>query len=118
MRKSLCEKCAGLCCRYIALPIETPDCDADFENIRWYLAHEGISIFVESGDWYINMSTRCKYLRKDNMCDVYEKRPTICRSYKDDNCDYHSGDYGYELHFTCMEELDEYLAARDKHVMK
>ena len=110
MSENLCEKCAGLCCRYIALPIETPTERQEFEDIRWYLAHEGISVFVEGDDWYINMATRCKYLNKDNMCEIYENRPKICRKYKDDNCDYHSGDYGYDLHFTSLEELDEYLA--------
>jgi len=105
----LCQKCAGLCCRYIALPIETPESKADYDDIRWYLAHEGISVFVEDEDWFINIANRCKYLNKDNLCDIYEHRPKICRGYKEANCDYHSGDYGYELHFTCTEELDEYL---------
>jgi len=105
----LCKKCAGLCCRYLALPIETPTDKDDFDDIRWYLAHEGISIFVEDGDWYINIANRCKYLTRDNMCDIYEHRPKICRGYKEDSCDYHSGDYGYELHFTSIEELNEYL---------
>ena len=109
---SLCQKCAGLCCRYVALPIETPEDKSDFEDVRWYLAHEGITVFVEEGDWYINMATRCKYLDRDNMCTIYEHRPKICRGYKDDNCDFHSGDYGYELHFTSIEELDEYLAEK------
>ena len=106
----LCEKCAGLCCRYIALPIETPDTKSDYDDIRWYLAHEGISVFVEDEDWYINIANRCKYLNKDNQCDIYEHRPRICRQYQEKSCDFHSGDYGYELHFTSIEELDEYLA--------
>lgn len=110
MAVSLCRKCAGLCCRYVALPIETPKTKADFDDVRWYLAHEGISIFVEDGDWYINIANRCKYLDQDNRCAIYEHRPRICRSYQDKNCDFHSGDYGYELHFTSIEELDEYLA--------
>ena len=107
MSEILCEKCVGLCCRYLALPIDTPESKGDFDDVRWYLAHEGISVFVEDGDWYI--ANRCKYLTRDNRCDIYENRPRLCRGYKEDTCDYHSGDYGYEMYFTSIEELDEYL---------
>ena len=111
-RESLCPKCAGLCCRYVALPIETPKTRADFDDIRWYLAHEGFSIFVDEGDWYVNVAARCKYLTDENMCRIYLNRPRICRTYKDDNCDYHGGDYGYDLHFSSTEELEEYMAKK------
>ena len=109
MDDSLCIKCAGLCCRYIALPIETPEDRSDFDDIRWYLAHEGISVFVEDDDWYINIANRCRFLDRDNRCGIYETRPKICRRYTEDSCDFHSGDYGYELHFTSIEEVDEYI---------
>ncbi len=109
MSDPLCKKCAGLCCRYLALPIETPTDKDDFDDIRWYLAHEGISIFVEKGDWYINIANRCKHLTRENLCDIYDTRPKICRGYHHETCDYHSGDYGYELFFTSTEELNEYL---------
>ncbi len=109
MSDILCKKCAGLCCRYLALPIETPTDKDDFDDIRWYLAHEGISIFVEEGEWYINIANRCKHLTKENRCDIYETRPRICRGYQDETCDYHSGDYGYEMFFTSTEELNEYI---------
>ena len=110
----MCESCAGLCCRYLALPIETPEDADDFDDVRWYLAHEGISVFVEDNEWYIQIATRCKYLQKDHRCAIYPRRPKICRSYTDESCDYHSGDYGYDLHFGSLEELDEYLAAHGK----
>ena len=71
----LCQKCAGLCCRYIALPIDEPEDFDEFEDVRWYLAHEGISVFVEDDQWYINMASRCRFLGKDNLCGIYEDRP-------------------------------------------
>ncbi len=110
MAEILCTKCPGLCCRYIALPIETPTTKKDFDDVRWYLAHEGITVFVEEGEWYLNIAARCKFLRQDNLCDIYEERPKICRRYSEENCDFHGGDYGYEKYFSCMEDLDEYLA--------
>lgn len=107
----LCEHCTGVCCRYIALPIEKPESRADFDDIRWYLLHTGISVFVEDGEWYINMATPCRHLGADNRCRIYHTRPSICRKYTAENCDYHSGDYGWEQHFACPEHLDEYAMA-------
>ncbi|MFH1746647.1 MAG: YkgJ family cysteine cluster protein [Planctomycetota bacterium] len=105
----LCEHCTGACCRYIALPIETPDTRPEFDDIRWYLLHENISVFVEDGEWFINMVTPCRHLQADNRCGIYATRPRICRQYTTEKCDYHSGDYGWEQHFTCPEHLDEYV---------
>ena len=76
-----CEKCTGLCCRYFALPIETPEDKDDFDDIRWYLCHKGITVFVEDGDWYINIKNKCKHLsEKDNRCKIYSKRKVAIRS--------------------------------------
>lgn len=102
----LCEHCTAVCCRYIALPIQTPESDADYEDIRWYLLHEGVSVFVEDDDWYISVTTTCRHLQPDFRCGIYETRPKICRTYSTNNCDYHSGDYGWSAHFTCPEHLD------------
>ncbi len=109
MPGTLCEHCTAACCRYIALPIEKPETRADFDDIRWYLLHEHVSVFVEDGDWYIAFNTPCRHLQPDNRCGIYEARPRVCRAYSTDNCDYHSGDYGWEEHFAAPEHLDEYL---------
>ena len=105
----LCEHCTAACCRYIALPIDKPETRADFDDVRWYLLHEHVSVFVEDGDWYIAFNTPCRHLQPDNRCGIYETRPRVCRAYSTDNCDYHSGDYGWEEHFSAPEHLDEYL---------
>jgi Fe-S-cluster containining protein len=105
---SLCDRCAALCCRYIALPIDNPTDARDYDNIRWYLLHENIVVFIEEGQWYIGILTRCKQLRPDNRCGIYETRPRICRSYTTDNCDYHGGDYNYDVLFTSAEQVREF----------
>jgi len=104
----LCEHCTGVCCRYIALPIDKPESRSDFDDIRWYLLHEGISVFVEDGVWHLYVETTCRHLQPDHRCGIYSTRPRICREYSSDGCDYHSGDYGWEHHFTLPEHLDEY----------
>jgi hypothetical protein len=58
----LCDYCPAKCCRYFALPIETPTTRKDFEFIRWYLLHDRASIFTEEEDWYLLVHTKCKHL--------------------------------------------------------
>ena len=101
----LCDRCAALCCRYVALPIDNPDTAKDFDNVRWYLMHENVHVFVDDDQWYVGFATRCKHLQPDNRCGVYETRPRICRGYTTDNCDYHGGDYQYQHLFTSAEQL-------------
>ncbi len=107
----LCEHCTAACCHYVALPIDEPTTRSDFEDIRWYLIHNNITVFVEDGEWFISFHTVCRHLQDDYRCGIYETRPKICRAYTTDNCDYHSGDYGWEHHFTCPEHLDDYIRA-------
>ena len=104
----LCDECAALCCRYIALPIDNPTNRKDYDHIRWYLCHENIVVFIEKKQWYIGILARCKYLQQDNRCGIYETRPRVCRSYTTDNCDYHGGEYDFEVLFTSAEQLREY----------
>lgn len=105
-----CQKCEGKCCRYFAQPIETPEDWDDFDDIRWYLCHEDVSVFVEEGDWYLNVQNKCRYLsEKDYLCQNYEMRPGICRKYDTDNCDLSGDDYGYELHFLDDKQMEEYM---------
>jgi Fe-S-cluster containining protein len=106
--ENLCDKCAALCCRYIALPIDNPEDVRDYDNIRWYLMHENIVVFVEEEQWYIGIFAKCKHLQPDNRCGVYLTRPRICRGYNTTNCDYHGGDYNYSDLFTSADQLREY----------
>jgi Fe-S-cluster containining protein len=119
-KKVLCDKCSGLCCRYFALPIETPEDRGDYDDIRWYLCHKDITVFVEDGDWYINIKNKCKHLsEKDNRCKIYDKRPRICRQYRHRTCDLVEGEYDYELHFTSNKQMEEYIKIKfSDNVMK
>jgi len=74
MSSCLCDQCAGLCCRYFALPIDNPETKRDYDNIRWYLLHEKVVIFIESKQWYIGILNRCKQLQADNRCGIYQTR--------------------------------------------
>ncbi|MFO0915551.1 MAG: YkgJ family cysteine cluster protein [Pirellulales bacterium] len=106
----LCQYCTAKCCRYFALPIETPTEIRDFEFIRWYLLHERATVFVDEGDWYLMVHTQCKHLRPDQMCGIYETRPIICREYSTDNCEYED-DWVYDKYFETPEQVAEYAEA-------
>jgi Fe-S-cluster containining protein len=104
----LCDQCAALCCRYFALPIDNPKSARQYDDIRWYLCHENVVVFIEEKQWYLGIMSRCKHLQPDNRCGIYEKRPKVCREYTTDNCDYHGGEYDFEQLFTSAEQLEAY----------
>lgn len=104
-----CDKCNALCCQYFCFEIDKPDEYDDFEDIRWYLCHTGVSVHVdEEGDWYIQIANKCDKLDENNRCVIYEDRPLICRSYSGDNCELTGSDYGYVDEFMTPEQLDDY----------
>ena len=104
-----CLKCESRCCRYYCFQIDTPESYDEFEDIRWYLCHEGVTVHIdEEGDWYISIANRCAKLGPDDRCTIYEERPLICRTYDPSGCDRTGGDYCYEQEFTTPEQLEEY----------
>jgi Fe-S-cluster containining protein len=107
----LCSYCTAKCCRYFALPIETPDCVQDLDFIRWYLLHDRASVFIEDDTWYLLVHTDCKHLQSNHLCGIYETRPQICRDYTTDSCEY-DDDSVYDMYFETAEQVAEYMEAR------
>jgi Fe-S-cluster containining protein len=106
----LCSYCSAKCCKYFALPLETPTEREDFEYIRWYLLHERAAVFTEEGTWYLLVHTTCKHLQPDNRCGIYHTRPPICREYSTDNCEYEDN-WVYDHYFETSEQVEEYIEA-------
>lgn len=109
--ESLCNYCTAKCCKYFALPIDTPTESRDFDFIRWYLLHEQASVFLDEGVWYLLVHTPCRHLLSDNRCGIYQTRPNICREYSTENCEYEDS-YVYEGYFETAEQVQEYYEAR------
>ena len=107
-KKSDCAVCGGQCCRYFGLPIETPETPGDFDDVRWYLLHAGTEVYVDEGDWYLNVKNTCKHLQQDSSCAIYSNRPRICRQYSMNECEATSDEYEHEHHFNSAEELEAY----------
>ena len=114
MASAKCGACDGKCCRHIALEIDEPDDAAQFVDIRWYLCHQGVQVFVEDGKWYLQVYARCRYLDDNFSCTNYENRPNLCRSYDMGSCEGTKLDFEYELHFKSDADLDAYLSKKKK----
>lgn len=106
----LCDYCSAKCCRYFALPIEEPETRDDWEYIRWYLMHEGATLFSEDGAWYLLVHAECRNLQSDNRCAIYDTRPQICRDYSVDACEYEDH-FLYEQYLETAEQAAEYAEA-------
>jgi len=103
-----CSKCNAICCQYVAIEIDKPTTKGDFEDIRWYISHRDLWIFVDNDEWYLCIERPCKYLSKTNKCTVYETRPSICRKYSMTNCEKHGTGKPYDMKFSTPEEIQTY----------
>lgn len=115
-----CANCDGACCKYIAMELDCPEDLDDFENIKWYIIHKNVRVYVEDDcTWNIEFLTPCKNLGENNNCMAYDKRPKICRKYDHDECTFHNG-YSEKYSFETIEDVDKYLEEvfeKGKHIV-
>ncbi len=104
-------ECGARCCRYLTIQIPAPKLKSDFDEIRWFLAHRDISVYVESRRWQVEVRNRCKHLKSSNLCDAYERRPDVCRLYDVEACEYPERPL-HSLQLDSEEEFDLWLARR------
>jgi len=105
-----CDTCGGKCCEYIAIEIGRPTTKTDFDNIRWYLTHKNVNIFVDHDKkWHVEFRTPCEKLTKNKKCLMYENRPQICRKHgnKEQECEYY--DSPYTLYISSIKDFEAYL---------
>ena len=113
MTKANCKKCNAKCCRYVSLEIDKPEDKEDFENIKWFVAHKNVNVYVDDeGDWYIEFLTHCDLL-KNNKCKDYKNRPKICRKYSKEECTFHN-DYSEKHTFKTIKDVEKYLENQSK----
>lgn len=114
-----CDACRAKCCMYFALQIDTPTTKDDFEHIKWYVSHKNVFIFVDGGDWYLQVDNPCEHLGPRLECTIYDRRPKICRDhgYNEDhepNCE-HFQDPNEPLHdaeYHTIEDVERLVARR------
>lgn len=112
----ICAECGAACCNHIALEIDKPSSKKSADNIRWYLLHEGVEVFIDhSKSWFVKFPSKCKKV-KNTMCGIYETRPLICREYPEKNqtCEYEGeGEYYIKL-FKTEEDFMKYYLKKKK----
>jgi hypothetical protein len=64
MPESLCDRCAGLCCRYFALQIDNPKTARHYDDIRWYLMHENVVVYIENKKWFVGILKNARTWRR------------------------------------------------------
>ena len=106
----LCQYCTARCCRYFALPIDEPTDWEAFDNIRWFMFHGRVSVFVSDKVWYLAVHADCQHLQEDHRCGIYIDRPKICRTYSTTICEY-DNDFLYDRLFETAEQIWEYAEA-------
>ena len=107
----LCAHCPAKCCRYFALPIDTPEGVAGLRlSSAGTCCTSGAAVFTEEDCWYLLVHNRCKHLRDDHLCDIYDTRPQICRDYTTANCEY-DDDWVYDHYWETPEQVEEYAEA-------
>lgn len=74
--KNLCD---DECCNHVHIPLDEPENWRDFDDIRWYIAHENVSVYQDGSGWFVELLTplreRCK--RCDNEACRYDNPERI-----------------------------------------
>lgn len=106
-----CSKCDGHCCKYVTVELDPPKEDIDFEELKWFLCHENVTVYIDHEDgWYVEFQTPCKFQDpKTNLCKIYEKRTRVCAEHGTEDCeDADDCEEFYKRLFTKPEDIEAY----------
>ena len=111
--KPTCEGCVAHCCRYVLIEIDKPTCKGDYDQIRWLLLHENLTLGIgEDNCWYIEVATRCRELDERNLCRAYLDRPDLCEKYEPEQCPVWNPDPPYKHEFRTADAFVAWLDRR------
>jgi Fe-S-cluster containining protein len=103
-----CHLCPAHCCQYFALQIDAPRTPREHDQVRWFLLHRDVVVWVQDGDWYLEVRNTCRHLQPDRRCGIYETRPQVCRDYglpdsDEGPCEFFTQDGTYDHYFADAE---------------
>jgi hypothetical protein len=105
-----CAAC-GLCCTYVTADIQPPSSVERASRILWYLYHEGVSVYWDqAATWMVQFATRCRFFGDDRRCEIYARRPHVCRELDERHCEVNASDAGVQFHEPA--QFLEWLAGR------
>ncbi|RMD45516.1 YkgJ family cysteine cluster protein [Candidatus Pacearchaeota archaeon] len=107
--KNLCEGCS-LCCKYIAIEIDKPENKEDIDQIRWFLLHKNVWVFIDhDNSWNVQFNTPCTKLSSKGLCTIYRKRPRICKDYSTESCEKWGEGKSFKVLWKNAEEFEKWL---------
>ena len=105
-----CHGCTK-CCEYVALEIDEPENEKDFDEIRWFLAHKDVWVFIDNDDsWNLQFNTPCEKIGDGGWCEIYERRPFICGAHSSETCDKHGEGDSYKLLWKNIEGFEKWFS--------
>lgn len=82
MDRETCQnKCGARCCKIILLTLKQVRTQQEQDEIHCILAHEGIHMIKEGDQEFLMLESRCKHLRDNNTCRIYDKRYDLCKKF-------------------------------------
>ena len=109
---TVCTKlCGGKCCRYVTVGVPAPRSEADWDEVRWWLAHQGVMVTQDPEGWMLHVETRCGHLRPDNACQVYPDRMFACEEHDPTDCEY-TGEVPFDVLLKTELDLAKHLERR------
>ena len=119
-----CSGCS-LCCRYVALEIDKPEDEKDIDQIKWFLIHKNVWVFIDHDDsWNVQFNTPCENL-DGHLCSIHpkylnipqDKRPLICQEYSTDSCERYGDGNSYKLLWKNRAEFEEWLLKNKSKIL-
>lgn len=108
-KENPCDGCT-ICCEYVALELDEPESKEDFDEIKWFLLHKDVWVYIDNDDtWNIQFNSKCQKLDERGWCGIYEERPEICRNHESDGCEKHGEGSAYKEIWKSYEEFIEWL---------
>lgn len=109
-----CLVCLADCCKEVAVAINPPKSKADWDEIKWLVAHKNVSVYKDfENDWLVEFVTPCEKLNEQNRCTIYKKRPSICKDHSFENC-IKTDPHNYsKILFKNLEDVEKYLKKKN-----
>lgn len=76
----------------MAIEIDKPEEQEDWDDILWYLYHENTWVYIDfAGTWNVQFIANCKNFTPKG-CRIYPIRPPMCRKYDLEGCEVNGRD--------------------------
>jgi hypothetical protein len=105
------QHCGAKCCRYLTVSIPTPTAETDWDEIRWWLAHEEVWVTKDDEGWLLTVEMRCRHLEANGACGIYESRMNLCAKHDAADCEF-AVPLANEVELRNESDLADYLERR------